>query len=110
MKCCYVKQTGIKASNIRQRSYYICHRSYVVEKYKNCTETKLKKCAKSSGSVKEEYSCTSNIKLIKENGRYKATLFTPHIGHECTLKHINLSDFERAQIAGRNHFLYTYIY
>lgn len=98
MKCSYVQATGKKIN----KTYYICHRSVVSQSYKftSLAQDSQKKLIKSQGLTKYAYTCPSTMTLIETAGKYKATLFTPHFGHECSLKHIHLTKAERRQIAG----------
>ncbi|XP_068087050.1 uncharacterized protein [Anabrus simplex] len=47
--------------------------------------------------------CPSTLELREhtDSELFEATLFTPHIGHECSLTYLNLSKGERAEIAGK---------
>lgn len=100
MKCSYVKPSGKKYRSLHRKEYFICHTSYVPEKFKHSSKIPRKKMENFRSSAKLTHSCPSSIELVEKEGRYKAILFTPHVGHECSLKHINLSTLERAQIAG----------
>lgn len=100
MKCFYCKPTGTKKRSNYQKEYYICHRSYVQEKYKSFTYATTSKVQSAQGFVKLMYSCPSTIEVIVKEDHHKVTIFTPHIGHDCSLKHLNLSALERTQIAG----------
>lgn len=58
------------------------------------------------GYEKLNYACPSTLELINtKNGQFEGVLYTPHIGHDCSLKFINLTKTERTQIVGINLFL-----
>lgn len=100
MQCFYLKPSGVKTRTNHKKEYFICHRSYLPHKYRHSTAMPSKKLKGPEGSSKLAHSCPSTIELVERDGHYKATIFLPHFGHQCSLKHINLSTVERAQIAG----------
>uniref|UniRef100_A0A6P7GTZ2 Uncharacterized protein LOC114346431 n=1 Tax=Diabrotica virgifera virgifera TaxID=50390 RepID=A0A6P7GTZ2_DIAVI len=65
------------------------------------SQNNRQKFLKSQGFSKLDVTCPSTLDLICDGNQLKATLYTPHFGHNCNLTHINLTKTEREQIAGK---------
>lgn len=109
MQCVYVKISGSKGSGTKQKTYYVCHRSFKSDRYTSTSQNDRQKLLKSQGFMKMSVTCPSSLELISDENKFKATLFTPHIGHKGGLKHLNLNKNERKQIAGMLNFCFIWV-
>lgn len=100
LRCSYIQASGSRPTNNGNKTYFICHRSFIPKLYKASTQVVKTKHTKSQGSAKSNFACPSTMELVETNGTFKAKLFLPHLGHECALRHLNLTKMERTAIAG----------
>ncbi|VEN39545.1 unnamed protein product [Callosobruchus maculatus] len=101
MKCAYVKTTGNKSWKNTEKVYYICHRSHVQRSYRYAPQEEQHKMEKSQGSAKASVTCPSTLDVTLGKQQLNAVLYFPHVGHTCSLAHINLTKTERKHIAGK---------
>ena len=67
-----------------------------------------KRCEKIQGSAKLNVACTSQIILTKkESGELVAEYHEQHYGHNCDIKHLNLSNKCRQEVASKLILLVT---
>ncbi|KAJ8974595.1 hypothetical protein NQ317_017888, partial [Molorchus minor] len=94
--CSYILKSR-NASTIVEIVYYKCNRSKASYILKNSDERS--RLLKSQGSCKISSSCTSEIKVIKENNKILVEWQKIHYGHKLDIQHIRLPKREKQNIA-----------
>ncbi|KAL1510064.1 hypothetical protein ABEB36_004719 [Hypothenemus hampei] len=95
--CSYIFKSK-HSSTIGEIIYYKCNRSktnYIAKAHKE------KRLPKSQGSCKMNVLCTSEIKVIKENGKILVEYQKCHYGHDLEIQHIRLPKSEKQNIASK---------
>lgn len=98
-KASYVQDTSAKMVKNLKRYYYICHRSYFPRVIKN-----YQRHSKNRGSDKIKRACPAMM-IVSVGDTVEVKLFSTHLGHNCEIGRMNLTQNDRNQIAGKkNHF------